>query len=757
MKTKSKIFGSILVITAMLFAGMEALAAPQAAYAADSATDGQTAAPKTGKLEVKLAKYFSTDAKAVCSQDKSSAQPYSGTLKADIPLATAMSDFSDKLPSIGFPWDETKTTDAYIYYTLTFPSNVVVDSTDVSVTSNLIKKNVKAPVQNGNSYTFALQMNEDWPTIKRNYAADKAKEDAGAKTVSVSIRYHSTSATSEKQYITGSGKLDFWTGRSFFSVKTHVGVDESSPMKVEAADFTKAGCPSKPAPLPEGETTADLTADLLGSVDGSARDTAHNYVLSAQSKKSVFSVTGTLHVNDLVKGQMGEVIKKYNETPELFSDIALSKVKFSFDAKLTLPQELKFTTADAQSRIAAQLEGAPGFEVKSSTVSADGKTVNITIGLKNPESITDFARLKSLIDSLDKDLSVTVGGITFTDDAKPDTDYTIEGAAGGKFSASATQNGVTHEFAYSYTAAQKPDEADSVKPNALALTVNYVKAVPMDLPSDLLGAETGKTRVTEHDEVYTASSRKSVLTMSGALHVRDIVKKQMKEIEEKYGQASGGFEKIGLSNVDYGFTATLTLPEGMEYSDTDISKITLEGAPGFEISQDPAQTFYKGRTVTVHFSLKSKIVNYRQLSDTIKQLQDTLYVNVPGVRFAKGSKANTNYTVKGTVSGAFSARATLSGRTIPFAFEWTGVQQPDEADAAAPEGINFTVKYRPEVKPRPQPKPEPKKNVPATPSSKKQDGRLARTGSGIIALMFAATALAGAGITLTGRRRSPLQ
>ena len=161
------------VIAAMLFAGMAAATAPQVAHAENEGT---------GKLEVKLAKYFSTDAKAVCSQDKSSAQPYSGTLKADIPLATAMSDFSDKLPSIGFPWDETKTTDAYIYYTLTFPSNVVVDSTDVSVTSNLIKKNVKAPVQNGNSYTFALQMNEDWPTIKRNYAADKAKEDAGAKT-----------------------------------------------------------------------------------------------------------------------------------------------------------------------------------------------------------------------------------------------------------------------------------------------------------------------------------------------------------------------------------------------------------------------------------------------------------------------------------------------------------------------------------------------------------------------------------------------
>lgn len=149
MKTKSKIFGSMLVVAAMLFAGMAAAAAPQAAYATDSATGGQAAALKTGKLEVKLAKYFSTDAKAVCSQDKSSAQPYSGTLKADIPLATAMSDFSDKFPSMGFPWDETKTTDAYIYYTLTFPSNVVVDSTDVSVTSNLIKKNVKAPVQNG--------------------------------------------------------------------------------------------------------------------------------------------------------------------------------------------------------------------------------------------------------------------------------------------------------------------------------------------------------------------------------------------------------------------------------------------------------------------------------------------------------------------------------------------------------------------------------------------------------------------------------
>ena len=159
----------------------------------------------------------------------------------------------------------------------------------------------------------------------------------------------------------------------------------------------------------------------------------------------------------------------------------------------------------------------------------------------------------------------------------------------------------------------------------------------------------------------------------------------------------------------------------------------------------------------MHFSLKSKIVNYRQLSDTIKQLQDTLYVDVPGVRFTKGSKANTDYTIRGTVSGAFSARATLSGRTIPFAFEWTGVQQPDEADAAAPEGINFTVKYRPEVKPSPQPKPEPKKNTPATPSSKKQDGRLARTGSGVMVLVFATAALAGAGITLAGRRRSTLQ
>ncbi len=33
MKTKSKIFGSILVVAAMLFAGMEAVTAPQVAYA----------------------------------------------------------------------------------------------------------------------------------------------------------------------------------------------------------------------------------------------------------------------------------------------------------------------------------------------------------------------------------------------------------------------------------------------------------------------------------------------------------------------------------------------------------------------------------------------------------------------------------------------------------------------------------------------------------------------------------------------------
>ena len=63
------------------------------------------------------------------------------------------------------------------------------------------------------------------------------------------------------------------------------------------------------------------------------------------------------------------------------------------------------------------------------------------------------------------------------------------------------------------------------------------------------------------------------------------------------------------------------------------------------------------------------------------------------------STADTEYTVKGSVSGHFAALASKSpatgGRDIQFKFTWTGEQTPEGADAKTQAGITCTVKYKP--------------------------------------------------------------
>lgn len=63
------------------------------------------------------------------------------------------------------------------------------------------------------------------------------------------------------------------------------------------------------------------------------------------------------------------------------------------------------------------------------------------------------------------------------------------------------------------------------------------------------------------------------------------------------------------------------------------------------------------------------------------------------------STADTEYTVKGSVSGHFAALASKSaatgGRDIYFKLAWTGEQMPEGADAKTQAGITYTVKYKP--------------------------------------------------------------
>ena len=85
------------------------------------------------------------------------------------------------------------------------------------------------------------------------------------------------------------------------------------------------------------------------------------------------------------------------------------------------------------------------------------------------------------------------------------------------------------------------------------------------LPGDLLGAVDSGAVDTEHDAVAVAAGQSSPVSLTGALYT-DPIKEQMAAIETQYSQTNPDFPNIALSNVDFGFEAVLTLPEGMAYT-----------------------------------------------------------------------------------------------------------------------------------------------------------------------------------------------
>lgn len=206
---------------------------------------------------------------------------------------------------------------------------------------------------------------------------------------------------------------------------------------------------------------------------------------------------------------------------------------------------------------------------------------------------------------------------------------------------------------------------------------------------------------TQHDKVYEAN-KTDVLDITGALNVKPI-KDELKRLEAQYSAAVAG--GISVEDIDTSFTASITLPEGMEYSSSNPQAV-LEGANGkFEI----VSTSLVGKTATVKLSLKdaNQITTYQQLSNAVNSVEDTLKVTVKGVKFSATSSPETEYTINGSVRGDFSGKATniAGGQVINFNYTWAGKQTQAGADFRAlnSENIQFTLKYKNDPTPNPNP------------------------------------------------------
>lgn len=170
-----------------------------------------------------------------------------------------------------------------------------------------------------------------------------------------------------------------------------------------------------------------------------------------------------------------------------------------------------------------------------------------------------------------------------------------------------------------------------------------------------------------------------VFTFTGLLDVEPI-KNKIKEIADSHPKLKPFFSLIGLSGVESTFIVTLTLPEGLHFSDKSLNYYFTENPDNiFKVTNCEIN----GQLVTVTMDLKdsSKYTNFKILYDDVTNCPN-LAIDIPGITVDPQMRIGKDLTTKGTVKGNFKGKATApSGSTIlEFPFEWTAIQYPDGKD-----------------------------------------------------------------------------
>ena len=452
--------------------------------------------------------------------------------------------------------------------------------------------------------------------------------------------------------------------------------------------------------------TGELDGDLL--ING---DTQHTDVYLT-GMDTPFTMTGLLNVKP-IKDELSK-LKAAHPQSVANKDIEVSKVATSFTATMTLPDELKFP-ADAATK--ATLDGANGkFKIESAVVSGQTITVTMVPTLDLTKLTRPFEEISDTVERVEDELKVNVPGITVdSTKAKSSTQYTIHGTVKGDFSALATKKslGKTIQFNYTWNGIQQKGGEDSTDPTTKDIkltlkTADFSQSVA--LCGDILVNSN-----TEHDAVYVAGQDATV-PFTGKLDVTP-VKNQLKTIEAKFNQNNIDPKDIELTNYSSLFTATLTLPNEMDFVASP--KVTLKNDNGkYKITDWKIN----GKTITVNMTVNATVSTFKDLKDAVEQMGNALEAEVNGAKFNASALANTNYTVYGTMNGELKAKAThkTSGTSLTFAFTWNAKQCKDGADYLYPnsENISFSLKWKkssPWTPPTP-PTPNPPTPNPPTPN-----------------------------------------
>lgn len=271
-----------------------------------------------------------------------------------------------------------------------------------------------------------------------------------------------------------------------------------------------------------------------------------------------------------------------------------------------------------------------------------------------------------------------------------------------------------------------------------------------------------------------------VVAVSGTLNVSNVWA-LMQEIEKAYDSVPIEFFLGNESKVNFAFTITLTLPEGMDFEkDTDGKvDITYDNFGDAETGIWDTTASAEGKTLTVIASIK-EYMEYGDLRNFVKKIaEDTkngvMSITVNKVKVSDNAQPG-KIVVKGSVNGKMGiseesfivvtsrrewlAYSNVNGKMDlgeETLFEWGSAQDPNGIDAEGPNdgSIQATLEVekkadpkpevKPETKPQPKPAPAPKaapKHI-APAKAVKKSSALPQTSDTATALPAAVLAIAG--------------
>ena len=432
-----------------------------------------------------LSQYVSSTSTTVCNTTPV-ITTYHGTVVLDIPVTTLLAGHEAEIRAAAAqglsPHDSGSNDNPDITLTVSVPEAVTLGTSRAKSTSSMLTYTSFSPGAERTQVTANIHLRDlSWRQLLDIYDAEKA--NPGQHTIKVQVPYavgttdpaEATQLASEQVTVTGT--FNFFasstTPAQVFNFDTKTLKLAESPTDCFASAPTKTTRwvdeedghdlqPPKTGPnffqaagIPDYEfSTQELSADgltgiykykkVFGSLpvngDDPTIDTAFKVGLDgnaptqaekiyAESKDSLLTIENVVHLKDLRGGRIADVLKKYDETPNAFDDIALTNAHLGFTTQITLPAQLKFSDPSAIS-----VTGLPqGFS--ATTVAVNGQTATVAVDFDNPDQITTIEALKDAMAALDGEAVITIQKIAFTESATADVDYQIDHLTQGVISA----------------------------------------------------------------------------------------------------------------------------------------------------------------------------------------------------------------------------------------------------------------------------------------------------------------------------------